>query len=356
MKLEIASLNRIKRISKFHHIPYILTEEERKEVCVKLGKAYIDTFNFYKYYNGKFSIEFIPDYQYACIELSMNHRRYEGFPQHKSNLRYFIDAKHRPRTLAYSIDGIVYDGENKKICEDEVVKIIADENKSVFKYANYTGGGKDVHIIESESYNERVNVIRSLLKSTNRDWLAQSVIKQLPEMAKLGYGSINTIRVLSLYLGDEVHILSTFVRIGGENSFVDNLHSGHGILVGVKSDGSFHSWGIDGNYTKVLKSPSGTLLSSFRIPNYEKIIDFVKKTHQNFQQCHLIGWDITIDENGEIIVIEVNLDSAEISAHQIFNGPILGNYYQEVLKYIKSHPPVKMIPVLLSSSYYSSTI
>ena len=53
----------------------------------------------------------------------------------------------------------------------------------------------------------------------------------------------------------------------------------------------------------------------------------------------MIGWDVTIDKEGNPIVIEVNLDRALIEAHQVFNGPVFGDRLAEVKEYIENRKP-----------------
>lgn len=72
--------------------------------------------------------------------------------------------------------------------------------------------------------------------------------------------------------------------------------------------------------------------------------EFVQYWHQkSFPFASLIGWDIIINEKGKPIVIEINLDSADIAPHQIFNGPIFGDRTDEVLEYMKNNPQRMMV-------------
>lgn len=38
-------------------------------------------------------------------------------------------------------------------------------------------------------------------------------------------------------------------------------------------------------------------------------------------------------------MLEINLDSALVEAHQVFNGPIFGERLAEVMKYIEDRKP-----------------
>lgn len=77
-----------------------------------------------------------------------------------------------------------------------------------------------------------------------------------------------------------------------------------------------------------------------QVPDWDYITKAVIGFHKHIPYANLIGWDITINKNGVPIVIEINLDSAEIEAHQIFNGQIFGERLEEVNNYIEKKKPL----------------
>ena len=91
---------------------------------------------------------------------------------------------------------------------------------------------------------------------------------------------------------------------------------------------------------KKYESPTGVEFAGIIVPEFsqikQKIIDF----HKKIPFANLIGWDVTIDEQGNPIVIEVNLDSALIETHQVFNGPVFGERFNEVREYIEKRKPL----------------
>ena len=163
-------------------------------------------------------------------------------------------------------------------------------------------------------------------------------------MASLSGGSVNTIRMLTLNLNGKFTLLSAFLRMGPVGSFTDNVCGG-GMRCGIDADGNFCEFGYLQSFEKTLTSPNGTSLKGLKIDNFDKITKLLEKLSYNFQQMHLIGWDIAIREDGEPVVIEVNLDSCVLPTHQLFNGPIFGNRTQEVMDYYHEHQPHLMLKI-----------
>lgn len=60
----------------------------------------------------------------------------------------------------------------------------------------------------------------------------------------------------------------------------------------------------------------------YRIPFYDKAVD--KKECPITPHFRLVFWDITIDKNGNAILIEPNMRKGAINIHQFSNGSLFG--------------------------------
>lgn len=325
------------RIPKVNHI---LTSEEINIIKSTWGKEFcrgkIKCYEFYKKFCGIFDINYIPNDYYYLAETVLNKGWASSFLQHKCNLKYFIPEINRPVTLLQCIDGHLLGKDDLVINMLDAINLLKSKEEFVFKIAQGTGGGNGVKKIILKTQPDKERYLQDLL-SSSKNFIVQECIKQSSFMAGFNFDSVNTIRVLSLNINDQCTVLSSFLRMGGKGSFVDNLSSGGGVLVGINKDGILNYWGIRKNYEQVEVAPSGLVFKNTRIDYYDAIKEFVIQTHKRFCPANLIGWDITVDDNHNIIVIEVNLDSAEIEAHQIFNGPIFGGRIKEVMKYIDNN-------------------
>ena len=76
------------------------------------------------------------------------------------------------------------------------------------------------------------------------------------------------------------------------------------------------------------------------IPHWDRIKQDVLDLQRQIPYAHLIGWDITMNQDNQVSVIEINLDGAEIEAHQVFNGPVFGDRFDEIRKYINEKKPM----------------
>lgn len=138
---------------------------------------------------------------------------------------------------------------------------------------------------------------------------------------------------MSLLWKNEVVILGSVHRMGRGNSRVDNSNMG-GIHVGINTDGSLKEVAYDHKINKYTTSPAGVIFKDIKIPNYDKLIETVKKAHSKFGYFKLIHWDFSINEKGEPVLIEINIGKGGIFLLQYASGPLFGELTDEILEEI----------------------
>lgn len=137
-------------------------------------------------------------------------------------------------------------------------------------------------------------------------YLIQERIVQHPEMNALNPSCINTIRILTMRTGNTVHLFEDYLRIGINNSYVDNGMSGN-IMIGIGEAGKLmnEAWstGKDDPIHTLKKHPqTGVRFEDFTIPFYQESVVMAKSLHQLYQQFFMIGWDICITPEGPLVI------------------------------------------------------
>ena len=78
------------------------------------------------------------------------------------------------------------------------------------------------------------------------------------------------------------------------------------------------------------QTDSGVSLDNYLIPSFPQVLDFVKDLHMRLPYFRLIGWDVSVDADGNPVMIEWN-KSAELS--QVAHGLAFGDYTKNTLLY-----------------------
>lgn len=317
-----------------------LTSREKAAVKAIWGKYGGDyaAYAFYKKFSGVFDPHLVPDDYYDLAEHVFNLRWAAYFMQHKCHLKYFIPKQYRATVILQIIDGHIVLEDNTEITKEEAVRILSGHPQFIVKKARGTGGGKGVRRIVLSDLKDRNAFMEELFSSMDVE--IEDIIQQSDFMAQFNPDSVNTIRLVTLNINEKCTVLSSFLRMGGKGSFVDNLSGGHGVLVGLDSNGVLNEFGVDHMFNKKYQSPSGVPLKGLRVPEFSSISQQIIDFHKKIPFANLIGWDVCISRDGTPFVIEVNLDSAVLEAHQVFNGPIFGERIDEVRTYMDKRIPL----------------
>lgn len=133
--------------------------------------------------------------------------------------------------------------------------------------------------------------------------IVEEAICQHPEMNRLCAASINTLRIVTLKIGGEVHLMYCLVRIGNGKTCVDNISSG-GMYCPVSDDGVITKPGFcdkAGEYYE--RHPqTGTAFVGFQIPCYDDAVRMVRKAALVVPQIGYVGWDVAITPKGPLLV------------------------------------------------------
>lgn len=284
---------------------------------------------YYSAKNGKFDPRYIPNtLYYTKIDQHFNARKLGyGFNDKNYYSRIFPTVK-QPVTLVRNIGGLLFDDQYKLIMLEEAIKKISEEPEVIIKPSQETGSGRGILFFKKEQITE----VKKLLQNKSEcDYIVQAVVKQHIALEKIHSGSLNTIRVCTLLLDDGVHILSTVLRMGVDKSRIDNVTAG-GISAAIKADGTLDKYAYT-YYTgeRFEKHPQGLVFEGYEIPKYHKVIETVKELAQTIGNFRLVSWDMGVDAEGDVILIEANMRKGGINLHQFENGPLFGDLTERVL-------------------------
>lgn len=283
---------------------------------------------YYSSKNGKFDPRYIPNtLYYTIIDQHFNARKLGyGFNDKNYYCKIFSNVK-QPRTIVRNIGGLLFDEQYKQISATDAVKKIIAESEVIVKPSQESGSGRGIQFLR----NEQISDIKNLIRSSEKDYIVQALVKQHPALEHVHQGSLNTIRVCTLMLDDGVHVLSAVLRMGVNKSRIDNVTAG-GISAAIKFDGKLDKYAYT-YYTgeRFDKHPQGLVFEGYEIPSYHKLIDTVKLLAQTIGNFRLVSWDMAIDEDGDVLLIEANMRKGGINLHQFDNGPLFGDLTKRVL-------------------------
>ena len=317
--------------------PHVLTKEQKNEVQNYFKKFGFDIstewHDYYTSMTGEFSPKYIPaDLMYMVIVPYLNYMPFELSYQDKGMYWQHLPNVRQPRCFLQRMNSFFYDGQHKPISMEEAIQLLQDIPEAIIKPTINSCQGNRVKLITThEGRLADGQTVADLFDNYGKDFIIQERVKQCNFLASLNESSLNSMRILTLRIDNDIIVLSTAIRIGGKGAITDNSYGG-GYSCGIKMNGSLKPVGYRlTTGEKVDKLQNGKPLSGLRIPNFDKVIAKAKELHLALPYLRIIGWDFTIDTDNEPVFIEMNTLPG-IYIMQLNNGPVFGDHTDDLLK------------------------
>lgn len=206
------------------------------------------------------------------------------------------------------------------------------KTKCVIKKTIDTSSGRDVLIFNPE----KMELEAELAKFGN-DWIIQELIQQHPDLQALNDTSLNTFRVMTYICNEEICVCPVALRMGRAGADRDNIHYG-GISIGVNADGTLRKYAFAEYGERLAEHPdSKVCFEGYKIYGADDLIrNTAKLCHERMPWLGILSWDLSVDSEGQIVLIEVNTTGQSAWFCQMVNGePLFGENTGKMLELIR---------------------
>lgn len=194
----------------------------------------------------------------------------------------------------------------------------------------YDGGeGRGVRIFGDSADAEEV--FEKLKSDYRHGAVAEEVVEQDERMALLHPSSLNTLRITTLRLDDELIVLPPVMRVGAKGSVVDNCGSG-GILCELDENGVVTATADERGHSFEYHPTTNEKMIGFQVPDISDAVVLAKKLSSVYPEARLVGWDIALSKEG-YVMIEGN-SAPNFAAYQLFGKGCRG-YMDSILERFK---------------------
>ena len=312
-----------------------LTAEQKKQIrefYKPYGKVTTLYHNFYLTKTGDFSVEYIPSDLYInYVDKYLNNGKKALVFENKCYFPRLFPGVKQPKMVCCRMNGYWFNSDYEMLGRDFPEELLSQENEVVIKQAADSWGGHAVTFVDNKDQ-KIVENAKKCISGIKKDIIVQRVVQQHKAYAHLNESSLNSLRVVSyLDRSGEAKVYSIILRMGVSGMRVDNASSG-GVNCGVREDGFLRKAGYSLTGVGYTVHPtSGVVFETVQLP----YIDAVKKKACELQKTvpdfRLVSWDFSVDENGEPVLIEANLNSGGVNINQINNGPLFGEDTKKIL-------------------------
>lgn len=328
------------------------TKEQQKEFDEYWKKNYGKKISnrwhkLYEASNGVFRVDYFPEIIYSTkLEPKINDYSYCTVYSDKNLNELFFDKRiegvRTPVCYLSNIHGCFYDGNRHLISKENAVEILKNIGVAVIKPTVGSSSGNNVSIVDMvNGVNKRTGMTASeIIDDYKSNFIVQEKILPFGELATLYSNAINTIRVISYIVDDKINVAPISLRIGGGGSEVDNIHAG-GMSIAISNDGFLskkaYRLGYGDSFECFDKHPdTNVVFDGYKLSFVDRLISTAKRLHEMTANIGIISWDFTVDDEGNIVVIEANFKGQSVWFPQMLSGEsFFGIDTPRILNYIK---------------------
>lgn len=305
--------------------PYTKTCVERWAFDLR----WFDVYNYTNVFNDRLEW-YIPDsYYYAIIDTAFNDPIRCRYMDDKDLYNLYFHDVNQANTICRKEGDTFLDAKYSIITKEKAIALCSNSEGIILKPSvdACSGSGIKKWVAGKDSDDKLITIL-----SGNGPFVVQELIHQHKSLAVFNDTCVNTLRIVTLAMGNQIDVVTAVVIMGGTGAFTNHLHGG-GLICGILPDGSLRPVAFDGKLNQYKQHPNGVVFAECRIPNYHKCLSLVKDLAPRLLgMSRLTAWDITLDEHAEPLLIEANLQWGGVV--QKAAGPVFGDRTEEVLKYV----------------------
>lgn len=244
--------------------------------------------------------QFVPRWEEVDLYYQVNDRKYINLLVNKWNCYNFFKDFYKRQVVLVSEEDV-----RDKSIRKLVVDFIQVHDRFIIKPLSLHGG-KGFRVIDMKSVSSSAESI--LLECMNmpqysKGFLLEEPIVQDSRMASFHPQSVNTIRILTVNYGDTIETKWPVLCMGRGDSVVDNAAAG-GVVAAIDEINGTIICASDEKRgsTYSIHPDTHKSLIGFQIPFWNELCDTIKSMASMCPDCHIMGWDMALTDNGWVVV------------------------------------------------------
>jgi len=266
----------------------------------------------YTAFNGVFKEGWIPDNYYSSVVMPALKGNFGQISTCKAMSRRIFETDLLP-DLAYSVNRLLYSRSLELLDPTNLKNYLFDSCEKIVYKMDMGLQGKSVFIYDKNSFPESIVFSNGVF---------QKYIVQHPFFDMFSENAVSTIRITTV-VDDELDIQcrAAYLRIPGIGE--THVKSKTAIKVPIKiNNGELHEKGYLPDWNPVICSPISKMKFICQtIPDFNKCVDICISLHKKMPFPRVIGWDLILNAEGNVEIMEWNGRHNGIRFSEATSGP-----------------------------------
>jgi hypothetical protein len=278
------------------------------------GKAYAPWLYVYALVRGEFIEGWIPDNFFGRLVFPRVNNGLGAFTHYKTLTNVVLKTEALP-DIAYRLNGLTYDRSFTPISIATLREIAGAEATHLFLKKDGSARGDGIVKIALSDLTEET------LKPFG-NCVLQRPIRQHGFFDEMISGSVATIRITTVKNGDgRIDARAAYLRLGRANT--EWVQSDNSMRVAiVDGEGELDRFGYTEDWRRWLHHPDTQVgFAGKRIPGFTNAVATCISLHASVPHFAVIGWDVAIDKDDQVKIIEWNGGHCDIKFSEAATGP-----------------------------------
>ncbi len=229
--------------------------------------------------------------------------------------------------IGYFSNGMFISASGEAQSRSDFFKRISDDHDQIIFKGDASFGARSISVLDSAQFD-------TACFTHFGSGVFQRFVTQHKDLAAVSPGPIATLRILTwLDESGQVSTRGSTLRMGRRGQ--PHVGSGERFVSGVDfTTGCLSSPGYDANWQKFEIHPdTGIVFDGHPLPSFPEAVELARRLHAAFPYVRLIGWDLAVEEDGSVVILEWNfnpgLEVTEALVGPCFAGLGWENYWRK---------------------------
>lgn len=316
-KQEVIAQRFIRSILKVHPENQLPSSQERMIEAYakeKLGSVrFASMLKANTVYQGEFKEGWIPDNYFEQHVMPRTNGFHKTIDDLRQLAKRILQSDEMP-DLGYYVRGCWTGVNNQPLTKAQAKDFFFSQTPQIILKTNSSMRGQGFYRLSADEFDR-------LEEWKMKDFVVQLPIQQHEWFARFSRDSVATLRITTVKpWGKPAKKMAAFMRFGRDG--VDRVTATSRLVVGVTPKGAFDRYSFDSESRLLPVHPDSKITwEGNQIPDFEKMVRRCEQLHDQEGTMEIIGWDVVLDQNNEMKLMEWNTGYPGIVHSELTTGP-----------------------------------
>jgi len=278
------------------------------------GKEYAPWLYVYSLVSGDFKEGWMPDNFFGLRVMPAVNKGLRGVTDFKTFSNVVLKTSALPDIACY-LDGILYNRDFVPIDVRGLRDMVAQTSAHVFLKKDGSNQGRGLIKLPASAINE--DVFKKI-----GNCVIQPAIAQHEAFEQIISGSLATVRITTVKnLDGSIDLRASYLRLGRSGTAWVQANNSVRVAV-VDRSGQLDCFGYTEDWFRWTEHPdTNVAFADRRIPRFDDAVELCVALHRQVPHITIIGWDVAISRDEEVVLLEWNGDHPGIKVSEAITGP-----------------------------------